>query len=1300
MNESPDNTVATYVVTEDIKEHVSSIFSQIKTGMGKGFCIQGFPGSGKSHFLSFITLLLKDKEAWSHPSEDVKSLRKEFYDAIKDKNFLVLYFSLTEGEDLRSLLYEKAEDQGVEIIRSKAIYENFFVERAQSVNWDDFYKFVEETEKLSKDDINELASLEDKRSIAEIIIKYGQARGLFPKERPYREILYPPILEGVEYVLDYAKHKGFDGAIAIVDELSQYLKERRDKKMMEIDISLLRSLEDVFRAGKPLWVIAAAHEDISKLMGYALDRFETLLQSKIDIRHIIAKRIAKKKKGKEGYIDDLYHEFSLLFPGFPESVTQDEFRDLYPFHKSFIENAVFLAQEASRMRSIVLICWECLHDIRQKEKSKPDEKDPHNLIMLDALYDKFLLDPRIRERYNKYFQIYEEFFKTDIIPKMERNRKLAHKLIKSLIILAITGRDRISVKDLTHVLLERIYKLEKTVVNYQGVKDTLDELKRLSLDKYLRLTPVGKDPLDYVYYIDLTKGATLEEELLTEMEKIRAKGDEALKAPLRDILNSREPLFENTPIQEIEIPISKEISWNNTPRKGNIRLALPKNIRTLPKLNPVDNDIDFSFIVSMPFYTTQEEDLRTAQGLLRETNDPRIFFWLPKEMDEEEKEKIRRYEAIRILQDKYKKPKTTEEREKAAELPIKLSEIQEEIEYKIELLFRVKGVVCNATGKLPLRLADYIDARQIIEKSAEGALNDYYNQHPKYRAKVSRAQTNKLIRTFIKEAKTEHKTSEITNYAEPLGIVNDRLELDAERSGYVKELLNHVPEDEIVEVNDLYSILREKNYGMQDFSFEVLLAAMIKQGLVTAKTQEGETYSPDQLDQVGSGSKAIINIVKSVEKGKMVNYPEPWANVVKILTTIHPDTKTSPYSTATQHGMWETAKKRIEEEEDKLNLTKSQLEKLIESTENEEMTDLLSPIETLQKVYQEIDPSLDPKKGLEILHDKVLEIHLDLEGFREAYDEVEKLKVFCGKRKDDKLTNAYSYLKAIIQGYEGIENIRKLKHFFDVSLLENLWQRFSELKKLILDNKYYKKFASDYEKFTDSYAGTYTGRHRDYYTRRRTFNAKLGQLKESKEYSTLKLLTNIRKVKTSPSFDEVTEELDQQVSACGVEGLYGKIKNSPFCECGYKVGQEEEILTTEDIENKIAEGVLAHIKILEQKATKSRILSYVDKEPVPISIKRNISKLLEIDPTRERIRDICALINEKAVETINEALKDAVHIWGKDLVDELVGSYSLGQILDATQQRIKALTERRIKEEGMKPEDKDILVVITKEKEA
>jgi len=1300
VDENPENTLGTYVVTDDIREHVSSILSQIQTRKGKGFCVQGFPGSGKSHFLSFITLLLKEKEAWNHPSEDVQLLKREFYDKFKDKNFLTAYFSLTEGGDLKISIYEEAEEQGVKIVQANAIYENFFIERAKSINWEDFYRFVKEEQGLSKEEVNELASQQDKTSIAEIIIKYDQSRGVSHKERRFREILYPPILDGVDNILEYARGKGLDGAVVVVDELSQYLKERRERGKMEIDISLLRSLEDVFRAGKPFWVIVAAHEDIGKLMGYALDRFENLIQSRIDIRHILARRIAKKKPGSEGYIGDLYHEFSLFFPDFSKSVTLDEFRDLYPFHKAFVENAVLLAQEASRMRSIVLICWDCLSQVKKAEEKRPEEKDAHNLITLDVLYDQFVLDPRIKEKYDRYFKVYEEFFKPDIIPKLEkeRNQKLAHRLIKSLIILAITGKDRVTVKDLTHILLERLFTLEKTVLNYQGVKDTLDELKRLSLDKYLSITPVGRDPLDSAYYIDIKKvGITLEEEIQGEMDELRDTGDDALKLALKYILNSRESLFETTPIEEMEITLAKEVTWNNTPRKGKIKLALPKDIRSIPQLEPAKDDVDFAFIVSLPFYTTQEEDIQTSQELLRETNDPRIFFWLPKEMTEEEKERLRRYQAIRILQERYKEPKTTEEREKAAELPVKLSQIQGEVESRIEWLYRGNGVICNASGRLPLRPADYIDATQIIEKSIEDALNLYYSEHPKYRATISRAQTNRLIKSFIKDGRTERRTNEIINYAEPLGIVGDQLELDAEKSKYVKALLKKVPEEGSVELETLFKALRGENYGMQDFSFEVLIAAMIKQGLITGYTKEGDIFAPEELENVGSGSKALINILQTVEKGKMISHPEPWSSVVRILQILHPEVRTAPYSTTIQHAMWETAKKRIKEEKETLNLTKQQLEKLLESTGNQGATELLDPIKTLQNVYDAVDPDLDPKKGLEGLCEAVLDEYTDIDKFKQGFGQVEQLKDFCGKRKDDTLINSYNYLKALIEGYGGLDNIENLKRYLDTVLLTDLWRKFTQLKNFIYDVEFYEDFTKDYEGFTENYAKAYAGSHTDYYSRRSTFNAKLNQIKKSKKYDTLKLLSSLKKVRTRPSFEYVKERLDQQLLTCEVKGLYGKIRVSPFCECEYKMGPEEKIPTTQETEEIIVKSLLAYVKTLQQKATKNRILMYVDKEAIPILKKREIKGLLEVGPSSGNIDKICSLVSQEAVETIGDALKDAVHISGTEIINELAGSYSLREIVEATQTKMRILAERKIREEGKSVKDEDILIVIAGE---
>ena len=1298
VDENPENTLGTYVVTDDIREHVSSILSQIQTGKGKGFCVQGFPGSGKSHFLSFITLLLKEKEAWNHSSEDVQLLKREFYDKFKDKNFLTVYFSLTEGGDLKVSLYEETEEQGVEIIRANAIYENFFIERTKSINWDDFYQFVKEEQGLSKEEVNELASQEDKTSIAEIIIRYDQSRGVSYAERHFREIFYPPILEGVDNILDNTREKGMDGAVVVVDELSQYLKERRDRGKMEIDISLLRSLEDVFRAGKPFWVIAAAHEDISRLMGYALDRFETLIQSRIDIRHILARRIAKKKHGSEGYISDLYHEFSLLFPKFSESVNLDEFRDLYPFHKAFVDNAVLLAQEASRMRSMVLICWDCLSQVKRAEDERPEEKDAHNLITLDVLYDQFVLDPRIREKYNRYFNVYDEFFKPDIIPKLERNRKLAHKLIKSLIILAITGKDRVTVKDLTHILLERLFKLEKTDVNYQGVKDTLDELKRISLDKYLSMTPVGVDPLDSAYYIDIKKvGITLEEEIQAEMDKLEAKGDDALKPALKHILNSRESLFKNTSIEEMEITLAKDATWNNTSRKGKIKLALPRDIRMIPQLDPAKDDIDFAFIVSMPFYTTQEEDIQTSQELLREINDPRIFFWLPKEITEEEKERLRRYEAIRILQERYKEPRTTEEREKAAELPVKLSQIQGEVESRIEWLYRGDAVICNASGRLPIRPADYIDATRIIEKSIEDALKLYYSEHPQYIATISRAQTNRLIKSFITDGRTERRTNEIINYAEPLGIVGDQLELDAEKSKYVKELLKNVPEERSMEVEGLFKTLRLEPYGMQDFSFEVLIAAMIKQGLVTGYTRDGEIFAPEELQNVGSGSKALINVLQTVEKGKMINFPEPWASVVRILNILHPEARTTPYSTTTQHTMWETVKRRIGEEKERLNLTKQQSERLLESTGNQETRDLLNPIEALLRVYDGINPNLEPRKGLESLYEKVLEEYVDIDKYKDGYNQVEQLKEFFGKRNDDTLINSYHYLKALIEAYGGLEYLENYKRYLDTIPLTELWGKFNQLEILVFDLDLYNEFTKEYERFTENYAKAYAGSHTEYYSRRSTFNAKLNQIKESKEYNALKLLSGLKKIRPHPSFENVKEKLDRQLSTCEVKGLYGRIKRSPLCECNYMIGLEEKIPTTEEAEKTIIESLLAHVKTLQQKATKNRILTYLTREAIPILRKQEIQNLLDAKLSIENVEKIYDLVSQEAVEIIGDALKDAVHISGGEIISELAGSYSLKEIVDATRTKIRILAERKIKEEGKSVEDEDLLIVVTGE---
>jgi len=351
----------------------------------------------------------------------------------------------------------------------------------------------------------------------------------------------------------------------------------------------------------------------------------------------------------------------------------------------------------------------------------------------------------------------------------------------------------------------------------------------------------------------------------------------------------------------------------------------------------------------------------------------------------------------------------------------------------------------------------------------------------------------------------------------------------------------------------------------------------------------------------------------------------------------------------------------------------------------------------LQRVYDVIDPNLDPKKGLESLYEAVFSQYTDIGKFKQNFGQVEKLKDFFGKRRDDTLIQSYNYLNALIEGYEGINKIKKLKHYLNTALLTNLWQKLTDLKSLMHNEELYNNFDEGYEEFVENYAKIYAGRHTEYYDRRNTFNAGLNKIKESKEYRTLELLSNLRKVRPHPSFEEVNERLNQQLSTCEIKGLYGRIRKSPFCECNYKIGEEEQIPTTEETEQLIRKSLLAHFETLQQKATKNRIISYIDKEDIPIQRKRDIHSLLKIYLSPENIEKICSLISQEVVEIISNALKDAVHISGKEIISELVGSYSLQEIVKETQTKIKTLAERKVRKEGKSIEDEDILIVITEE---
>jgi hypothetical protein len=141
------------------------------------------------------------------------------------------------------------------------------------------------------------------------------------------------------------------------------------------------------------------------------------------------------------------------------------------------------------------------------------------------------------------------------------------------------------------------------------------------------------------------------------------------------------------------------------------------------------------------------------------------------------------------------------------------------------------------------------------------------------------------------------------------------------------------------------------------------------------------------------------------------------------------------------------------------------------------------------------------------------------------------------------------------------------------------------------------------------------------------------------------------------------------------------------------------MLTTPMIDKMVIESIIAYTKAIQESAIKTRILTYLETEPVPIVLKQQIEDFLTILPIPTNIDNICQLIEKEVITIINTALREAIHISIQDIANKLVGSYSFKDIIHTTELKLKSLTEKRIREEGKSVDDENILIVITRDQE-
>jgi len=331
----------TFVVTEDIERCLRVIFDQIanQPDAGVGCFLTGNFGSGKSHLLAVLSLMLQYSWAWEPIIAQCETLR-EYESQIGGRKFLVVQIPLLEYRTSDTL-----EDIAWQSVESTFAQQEIFTTLAPASSFlEGFEQYVLPAHRKEIDiflesklpgptpegewDILHRESPEDALRLAR---EYLQTAG---RKVPFK--LELDRQQAWEKLTDSLKKYDFDGVVFLIDELSEFLRSKPDTHALNEDTRFLQFLGEK-SAHAPVWIIAALQEAIEKtgdisqsIFNKIKDRYQRRLElSTKHIRELIDRRLIKKKS--DDAIEMIREAYGKLKKSFGHlNISEGEFLQIYP----------------------------------------------------------------------------------------------------------------------------------------------------------------------------------------------------------------------------------------------------------------------------------------------------------------------------------------------------------------------------------------------------------------------------------------------------------------------------------------------------------------------------------------------------------------------------------------------------------------------------------------------------------------------------------------------------------------------------------------------------------------------------------------------------------------------------------------------------------------------------------------------------------------------------------------------------------------------------------------------------------
>jgi hypothetical protein len=1003
-----------FVITAEVMKSLEMILTSLSGPEGRGAFLKGHFGSGKSHFLSMLSLLLRYPESWNILLSQEPSLDR-FRKDLQPRRFLIVEISLIQHrgteflEDifLKNIFHELSLQLGRPFEGAESRHETFQeIRRAmRTLGLSGLVLLVDELSEFLRSKTDAHAYHEDIRFLQYL----GEEASSFP--------------------------------LWVVASLQEWIEETG-----EIN-------QDTFNKIK--------------------DRYPVRISlGRSHIEELVSHRLIRRREGAEEEIKKIFLALRRYFPLFP--VDELRFLKLYPIHPVTITLLDRLKPLFSEHRGIVDFIHYRLKGDAERGIPSFLERPAHELLGPSTIFDHFIY--RIREMaetqpfVEKGFDYYQ-----DEIPQIFKDpeqQKVALEAVKLLILFAISPvKIRYTARHMAEMILFRVTDLESEI-NYQYLRDILDRLVKES--SYLAVTP-GKDPLDDSFSITLRPdiSSIMRQKIRQGVTEI-FPDDRRLFDRLLPLADSPHLPFIGWAEQGKQ---RVSTLWEHTRRNGTILLRQIDEI-SLNGVEALANEWkqmeeDFYIIVATTHNIEKQyghlRDLLLPN--LREKHPGTFLFWVPARIREEDEGWMKEMLSTLLLFERYQK----EFSESSQQMKDLLQDFLNHGKKRLgEILTQAyfSGLLLWDDRQLELSVYGYLSQEKFLQEFIPPLLSRRFSKHHRihpYMEALAPTTIPNLLRDFFATGMLEVDERSkfglrtiLDELLKPMGLVKKKgnqyfLHVDP-RSNELAESFLSLLEKGPLPPETLYWSFRKGDYGLLKHQFEVLLFALLFSGNILA-------YQGQRKKGLEDISRSGLQGITTLGKGEILG--EELLQTIPLHPLIPEKLRKGIFTLPSQEALWNEIKSRKELEVESLQnlLHRLNWASSFQAFKNLPWDSFRRDAQDVLAQWEEVKVSFPPREGLE----RFLPAATKEPFLSEKLHRLEEIKSFFGHA--EKMLFVYQYLsdpRLSIPDRPVYQTLREEKNELLI---------FFEAGKISIDNETIQNLLDRFQDFREKYIQAYVEAH-------------------------------------------------------------------------------------------------------------------------------------------------------------------------------------------------------------------------------